>query len=90
MGGKKRKWLERNIGAFMQRYARKSQRGIEPNDRRYDRKTETMLKRLPPEELDRILRGELDASLSEGSDSGNSDVGNAKREQHKKGGKNAS
>ena len=41
----------------MQQYARKSQRGQEPNDRQYSRKIEAKLKRMKPEELDELLNG---------------------------------
>ena len=77
MSGKKQKWLERNIGAFLQRYARKSQPGIEPNDRRYDRRIEKRLKRLPPEEFDRIMHGDDDASERERTDASESDAKDA-------------
>lgn len=33
---------------------------MDPNDRRYSRKMEQALKRLPQEELDELLRGEGD------------------------------
>jgi hypothetical protein len=52
------RWLERNIGTFLRQYARKAPRGREPNDRRYDRNVEATLKRLHPEELDRLMHGE--------------------------------
>ena len=41
-------------------YARKCQRRREPNDRRYDRGLEQMFKRMRPEELDRLMRDDLD------------------------------
>ena len=43
------------LGRFVQEYGRKSQKGIEPNDRHYDRKVELLMKRLPPEELSELL-----------------------------------
>ncbi|WP_191863714.1 MULTISPECIES: hypothetical protein [Stenotrophomonas] len=61
MAGKRRKdRIAQKIGLFMQQYARKAQRHTEPNDRPYDRKLEARLKRLPPEELGRLLSGEED------------------------------
>lgn len=45
------------IGEFLRQYRRKSQRGIEPNDRQYSRKFEQKLKRMRPEELDELLNG---------------------------------
>lgn len=41
---------------FAKQYARRRQRGVEPNDRSYDRELEEQLKKLDPIELDRILR----------------------------------
>jgi hypothetical protein len=41
---------------FIRQYGRKAQKGIEPNDRRYQRETEDAVKRMKPEELDEILR----------------------------------
>lgn len=59
MSGKsKRDKMAREVGLFMQQYKRKAQRHTEPNDRRYDRKLEERLKRLPPEELGELLSGE--------------------------------
>lgn len=43
------------VATFAQQYARKAQRGVEPNDRRYDRDVETAVKRMPAEDLDRLL-----------------------------------
>lgn len=44
------------IAQFIRQVGRKSQKGAEPNDRRHDRKLEEMVRRLNPEELDRMLR----------------------------------
>ena len=55
---KRKEKLQAKIGAFMQQYARKSQRGQEPNDRQYSRKIEAKIKRMKPEELDELLNGE--------------------------------
>jgi hypothetical protein len=46
------------LALFVQQYGRKAQRGVEPNDRRYSRKTERKLKRMKPERLDELLRDE--------------------------------
>ncbi|WP_439892914.1 hypothetical protein ACS7SF_23595 (plasmid) [Ralstonia sp. 25C] len=43
------------LGRFVQEYGRKSQKGVEPNDRHYDRKVELLMKRLPAEELSELL-----------------------------------
>jgi hypothetical protein len=44
------------VSVFMQRYGRKAQRGVEPNDRRYNRDLERALKQLKSEVLDSLLR----------------------------------
>jgi len=44
------------VSVFVQRYGRKAQRGVEPNDRRYSRDVEKALKQLKPEELDSLIR----------------------------------
>jgi hypothetical protein len=59
---KRKAKLQAEAGSFMQQYARKAQRGQEPNDRGYSRKIEAKLKRMRPEELDELLHGELDDS----------------------------
>jgi len=57
--GKRRKKLAADIGTFMKQYGRKARPGRgEPNDRKYSRSIERKLKQMPPDELDRILRGE--------------------------------
>lgn len=43
------------LGRFVQEYGRKSQKGVEPNDRHHDRKVELLMKRLPAEELSELL-----------------------------------
>jgi hypothetical protein len=45
---------------FAQQYARKAQKGIEPNDRRYKRQIEKKVKNMKPEDLDRLLRDDED------------------------------
>jgi hypothetical protein len=57
---KRKEKLQAKIGAFMQQYARKSQRGQEPNDRSYSRAIEAKIKRMKPEEVDELLNGEQD------------------------------
>jgi transcription termination factor NusB len=44
------------VQLFAQRYARKAQKGVEPNDRRFDTEIEETIKNMKPEELDRLLR----------------------------------
>lgn len=43
------------VQLFAKEYARKAQRGCEPNDRRYDRNVEQQVKHMTPEELYRLL-----------------------------------
>lgn len=49
-----------NVADFAKAYARKAQKRREPNDRHYSRELEQKLKRLRPEELDRLLRDDED------------------------------
>ena len=58
MKSKRKKALESQIGIFDRQYKRKAQKGVEPNDRRYDRNFEKKIKRMPPEELSDLLYGE--------------------------------
>lgn len=58
MASKDRKQLRARIARFMQQYGRKARKGLDPNDRTYDREIEKLVKRMDPEELDRILREE--------------------------------
>jgi hypothetical protein len=44
------------VQLFAKQYARRAQRGVEPNDRNFDREVELRVSRLDPEELDRLLR----------------------------------
>jgi uncharacterized protein (TIGR02996 family) len=61
-GGRRsrREVLEANIGLFLRQYARKAQKSSDPNDRDYSREIEEAVKRMKPEELDRLMRGESD------------------------------
>lgn len=48
------------VADFAKAYARKAQKRREPNDRRYSWELEQKLKRMRPEELDRLLRDDED------------------------------
>lgn len=50
--------LAEDLTLFVHKYARKAQKGQEPNDRCYDRKIEQTMKRLSPEHLSRALGSE--------------------------------
>jgi hypothetical protein len=56
---RRRRRRQAEVLEFARRYARKRPRRGEPNDRKYRRKTETWVKRLPPEQLDELLYGDL-------------------------------
>jgi len=43
------------LRTFVGQYGRKAQKSHDPNDRRYDREIEKTVKRMKPEELDRLL-----------------------------------
>lgn len=47
--------LSDDLARFVRQYERRAQKGVEPNDRRYDRKIEKQMKRLRPEELSALL-----------------------------------
>jgi hypothetical protein len=50
-----------SLQLFVKAYGRKAQKRVEPNDRKYSREIEQIAKRLPPDELDALLRdGEQD------------------------------
>ena len=57
-----RERLRREIAQFMKAYGRVADRnGPDPNDRHYSRRLESEIKRMRPEELDRLLRDVDDA-----------------------------
>jgi len=45
-----------SLAQFVRQYGRKSQRGIEPNDRHYSDETQKKVRRMKPELLDALLR----------------------------------
>ena len=44
------------VRTFMRQYSRQAQKGVEPNDRRYDAKIEKKVRRMKPVELGWLLR----------------------------------
>jgi hypothetical protein len=58
MARKNKKRLADEIGTFLRIYGRRAQKRQEPNDRRYDPAIERELRRLKPEELDRVINGD--------------------------------
>jgi hypothetical protein len=63
MWSKRKKAIEKEFGTFLRQYARRAQKGADPNDRTYDRNIEEHLRRLKPEELDRLIHGDDDERL---------------------------
>ena len=55
---KRQQKLAGELGNFVQEYARKAHKGMDPNDRSYDRKLEDKMKRMNPEELSFLLSDE--------------------------------
>jgi hypothetical protein len=41
---------------FIKQAGRKAQRHTEPNDRKYSKKAQSALRRMPPEDFDRLIR----------------------------------
>ncbi|HEY8949490.1 MAG TPA: hypothetical protein VIM56_11450 [Rhizomicrobium sp.] len=57
----KKELLSGEMRLFVREYGRKSQKGIEPNDRKYSRKVEKKIrKHIKPETLDALLRDDDD------------------------------
>ena len=57
---KRKSYIEKRLTRFLQGYGRKRQKGQDPNDRHYDPRIERRIRQMKPEELDRLMRGELD------------------------------
>ncbi|MBM4074578.1 MAG: hypothetical protein FJ267_02890 [Planctomycetes bacterium] len=62
---KRRKITEADIGLFIRQYGRKAYRNHDPNDRSYDREIEEKIKRMSPEHLDRLMRGDDQENVDE-------------------------
>ncbi|WP_045461455.1 hypothetical protein [Caballeronia cordobensis] len=57
----KRARLVGQLGTFVQQYGRKARPGgLDPNDRRYDKKVEKAMRALRPDELSDLLSGDGD------------------------------
>jgi hypothetical protein len=48
------------VRQFLIQYGRKAQKGVDPNDRRFDKGIERDVARMNPEALDRLLRDDED------------------------------
>ncbi|WP_175884618.1 hypothetical protein [Burkholderia sp. BCC0044] len=47
--------LAGELGLFVKQYGRNAQKHLDPNDRRYDRDTERVMRRLSPADLSDLL-----------------------------------
>ena len=56
--GEKKQRLADAAAHYLREVGRQAQKGVEPNDRSHDRKLEQKLKRMSPEEVDALFRGE--------------------------------
>lgn len=56
----KKQRLANATATYLRQIGRKAQKGVEPNDRAYDRKLDHKLKRMRPEDVDALFRGEDD------------------------------
>ena len=54
----KRSLRREELCLFVQQYGRKAQKRTEPNDRKYSRETEVLVRRMNPLLLDQLLRDE--------------------------------
>jgi len=45
-----------DVGLFVKKYARKAARGIDPNDRSYDRKVQKRIRKMKAEDVDKLMR----------------------------------
>jgi len=57
---KRRRPSEPEVSRFLRQYARKAYPKYDPNDRSYSRTIERKVKQMRPEDLDRLIRGEVD------------------------------
>lgn len=55
MVSKGKNQLKTKITTFLRQYGRKAEHGYDPNDRGYDRKIEELIKKMDPEELDKLM-----------------------------------
>jgi hypothetical protein len=55
-----RRRLASDVEQFIQQYGRRKPKRGEPNDRRYDRRVEHLVKPMDPRDLDALMHGEDD------------------------------
>lgn len=51
-----------DVAIFVRQYGRKAQKGVEPNDRKYNRNVQRRIGRMDPLELDRLMRKDEDTT----------------------------
>jgi hypothetical protein len=56
----KRSLRAAEIAVFVRQYGRRAQKNVEPNDRRFSRDAERLVKRMDPFALDELLRDDED------------------------------
>lgn len=56
----KKQRLANATALYLRQIGRQAQKGVEPNDRQYDRKLDGKLKRMRPEDVDALFREEDD------------------------------
>lgn len=56
----KRQRLAADVQLFAKKYARKAQKGVEPNDRKFSKRTLARIKQIEPGDLDHLMRYEDD------------------------------
>ena len=59
--------LQGRIATFLRQYARKRNPAVDPNDRHYDRGLEREIKRMKPDDLDRLMRDNADTDSLPGN-----------------------
>jgi hypothetical protein len=57
MNRRRKQRLEGKVGTFLRQYAKKRQKGWDPNDRQYFRRVEEIVQRMSPEDLDELMNG---------------------------------
>jgi hypothetical protein len=58
--GERRALKTADISVFIRQYGRKAQRGVEPNDRRYDERLARRIRQVKPVDLDSLIRDDED------------------------------
>lgn len=51
-----------DVAIFVRQYGRKAQKGVEPNDRKYNKNVQRRIGQMDPLELDRLMREDEDTA----------------------------